>query len=97
MRKKGTEVYKLAFSSGYDALDQLPKLEAFGARISHAADTISALTNGLSYYIVEVTCNDGTQYAIQAYGEEAIQLFVESQKLKMNPQLMIIALKIQRR
>jgi hypothetical protein len=63
MKKKGREVYKLAFSSGYYALDQLLKLDALAAdcRLMLSADTISTLTNGLSYYIVEVTCNDGTQ------------------------------------
>ena len=50
-----------------------------------SGDTISTLLNGLSYYVVDVTSNDGTLYIIQAYEEEAMQLFVESQQMKMNP------------
>jgi hypothetical protein len=39
------------------------------------SNNISYLTNGLKYYCVEVTCSDGIQYGIQAYGEEAVDLY----------------------
>ena len=47
----------MAYTNSSDALEQL-KLELLGARISHSSDTITTLSNGLSYYIVEVTSND---------------------------------------
>jgi hypothetical protein len=38
------------------------------------------MTNGLKYYFVEVTCSDGIQYGIQAYGDEAEDLYKEAHK-----------------
>lgn len=38
------------------------------------------MTNGLKYYFVEVTCSDGIQYGIQAYGDEAEDLYKEARK-----------------
>jgi hypothetical protein len=38
------------------------------------------MTNGLKYYSVEVTCSDGIQYGIQAYGDEAEDLYKEAHK-----------------
>jgi hypothetical protein len=35
------------------------------------------MRNGIEYCFVEVTCSDGTQYGLQAYGEEANQLYKE--------------------
>ena len=76
---------KVAYNTSLKALDQLLGLKRLGAKISCSPDTISTLSNGLSYYTLDVTIGDGTPYTIQAYGEEAIQLFLESQKMKMNP------------
>jgi hypothetical protein len=39
---------------------------------------VSVLANGIPYFFVEVTCRDGSQYAIQAYGEEATELYKET-------------------
>jgi hypothetical protein len=36
------------------------------------------MKNGMEYFFVEVTCSDGTQYGLQAYGEEASELYKES-------------------
>jgi hypothetical protein len=36
------------------------------------------MRNGMEYFFVEVTCSDGTQYELQAYGEEANELYKES-------------------
>jgi hypothetical protein len=36
--------------------------------------------NGVEYYFVEVTCNDGIQYGIQAYGDEARALYKETNR-----------------
>ena len=60
----------MAYTNSSDTLDQLLKLELLGARISHSSDTITSLSNGLSYYFVEVTSNDGTRYAIRHLGKK---------------------------
>ena len=39
---------------------------------------IEIMNNGIEYYFVEVTCKDGIQYGIQAFGEEAIALYNET-------------------
>jgi hypothetical protein len=36
------------------------------------------MTNGIEYCAVEITCDDATQYGIQAYGEEAVELHKEA-------------------
>ena len=36
------------------------------------------MNNGIEYYFVEVTCKDGIQYGIQAFGEEAVALYNET-------------------
>ena len=38
------------------------------------------MDNGVEHYFVEVTCGDGIQYGLQAYGEEAISLYKETMK-----------------
>jgi hypothetical protein len=38
------------------------------------------LDNGMEHYFVEVTCEDGIQYGLQAYGEEAIALYKETMR-----------------
>ena len=36
--------------------------------------------NGEEYYHVELSCNDGTEYGIQAYGDEAKALYREANR-----------------
>ena len=76
---------KVAYNTNLKALDQLLGLKRLGAKIWRSPDTISTLSNGLSYYTVEVTIGDGISYTIQAYGEEAIQLFLESNFNPLEP------------
>lgn len=38
------------------------------------------MKNGLEYYFVEVTCKDNIQYRIQAFGDEAVELYREVQR-----------------
>jgi hypothetical protein len=38
------------------------------------------MKNGLGYYFVEVTCKDNIQYRIQAFGDEAVELYREVQR-----------------
>jgi hypothetical protein len=40
------------------------------------------MKDGIEYCFVEVTCNDGTQYGLQAYGE-ANQLYKEAYRCRM--------------
>ena len=49
-----------------------------GCRITKTSNEISYMRNGIEYCFVEVTCSDGTQYGLQAYGEEANQLYKEA-------------------
>ena len=42
--------------------------------ITEITANLSHLTNGVEFSFVEVTCNDGMQYGLQAYGKEAIEL-----------------------
>jgi hypothetical protein len=42
--------------------------------ISEITANLSYLANGVEYSFVEVTCNDGIQYGLQAYGKEALEL-----------------------
>ena len=47
-------------------------------RITKLSNSASHLENGIDYCIVEVTCDDGEQYGIQAFGREAEQLYKEA-------------------
>ena len=47
-------------------------------RITKLSHSVSHLENGIEYCLVEVTCDDGEQYGIQAFGSEAVQLHKEA-------------------
>ena len=47
-------------------------------RITKLSHSVSRLENGIEYCLVEVTCNNGEQYGIQAFGGEAVQLHKEA-------------------
>lgn len=49
-------------------------------KISQLPSDITYFSNGIKYYCVEVTCEDGKQFAIQGYGDEAQELFVEAHR-----------------
>ena len=51
--------------------------------ITKKPQNISHMRNGVEYCSVEVTCDDGSQYGIQAYGDEAIDLYKEIYKCFM--------------
>ncbi len=70
----------MVYNSSTDALQQLLFLESHGGRITKSLETVSMLANGLPYYFVEVTCTDGSQYGIHAYGEEARELREEAMR-----------------
>jgi hypothetical protein len=46
-------------------------------QVTKASKDVTYAKNGTEYYFVEVTCSDGTQYGLQAYGEEANELYKE--------------------
>ena len=54
-----------------------------GCRITKTSNEISYMRNGIEYCFVEVTCSDGTQYGLQAYGQEANQLYKEANRCIM--------------
>ena len=54
-----------------------------GCQITKTSNEISYMRNGIEYCFVEVTCSDGTQYGLQAYGEEANQLYKETYRCIM--------------
>jgi hypothetical protein len=49
-------------------------------RITKLSHSASRLEYGIEYCLVEVTCDDGKQYGIQAFGREAEQLHKEALK-----------------
>jgi hypothetical protein len=84
------------YKSSIDALQQLLQLGTSEGKISNkfnnnvvhcqitkASKNISYAKNGIQYFFVEVTCSDGTQYGLQAYGEEANGLYKEAYKCVM--------------
>jgi hypothetical protein len=56
--------------------------------ITEITASLSHLTNGVEYSFAEVTCSDGIQYGLQAYGNEALELnraaFQELLKISQN-------------
>lgn len=61
-----------------DSSRQLRSLRSRGGRITKKPGGLSLLSNGLPYYYVEVTGDNGSQFGIPAYGDEAIQLHNEA-------------------
>ena len=49
-------------------------------KITRYPQMLRILDNGVEHYFVEVTCDDGIQYGLQAYGKEAIALYKETMK-----------------
>jgi hypothetical protein len=60
-----------------DSGRQLRLLRSRGGRVTKMANGLSLLSNGLYYFYVEVTGENGSQFGIPAYGEEAIELHNE--------------------
>ena len=49
-------------------------------KITRYPERLRILDNGVEHYFVEFTCEDGIQYGLQAFGEEAISLYKETMK-----------------
>lgn len=58
------------YDSSMEALDDVLSSN----HITKISTSISHLANGTEYSFVEVTCGNGAQYGLQAYGKEAIEL-----------------------
>jgi hypothetical protein len=61
-----------------DTVRQLRLLRSNGGHITRSSGSVSELSNGLPYFYVEVTCHDGSQRGIPAYGDEAVALSKET-------------------
>jgi hypothetical protein len=53
-------------------------------KISNSLNTIHTTWEGLDYFSMEVTDVTGTQYLIEAYGNDAIELYSETFNNKSN-------------
>ena len=84
------------YKSSVEALQQLLHLETpdrkigdkmknsiAGCQITKTFNEISYMRNRIEYCFVEVTFSDGTQYGLQAYGEEVNQLYKEAYRCSM--------------
>ena len=61
----------------YASEENIVSSSSASCSITQAYEDILYSANGAAYYFVEVTCSDGIQYGIQAYGEEARALYKE--------------------
>ena len=58
-----------------NSFEQLNFLHKRGGMITKFSRNITTVSNGLPYYFVEFTSTNGSQYGIQAFGEEATELY----------------------
>jgi hypothetical protein len=64
-----------------ESSSQLRLLRSRGGRVTKMPSGLSVLANGLPYFYVEVTGDNGSQFGIPAYGEEAIELHNEALRM----------------
>jgi len=74
--------YEETTSDSSDSSSQLRLLRSRGGRITKIPSGLSVLSNGLPYYYVEVTGDNGSQFGIPAYGDEAIRLHNEALRME---------------
>ena len=65
------------FSSSIDALHDLQSSND----ITDMSTSLAVLANGIEYTFVEITCSDGVQYSMQAFGNEALALNKAAHKI----------------
>jgi hypothetical protein len=84
LKKETLQTIPTGYGSSLDALHDLQN----SCRIAEINSSLSHLGNGVAYSFVEVTCSDGIQYGLQAYGNEALELhnaaFQELSKITLN-------------
>jgi hypothetical protein len=61
---------------------QLRLLRSRGGRVTKMPSDLSVLSNGVPYFYVEVTGDNGSQFGIPAYGDEAIDLYNETLRIE---------------
>ena len=64
-----------------DSSRQLRLLHSRGGRITKSPSDLFLLANGLPYFYVEVTGDNGSQFGIPAFGDEAIELHNETLRM----------------
>jgi hypothetical protein len=81
------------YESSIEALKQLLHLGTYDRKasdkntnvthchITKASKDVAGGKNGTECYFLEVTCSNGTQYGLQAYGE-AIELYYETHRIR---------------
>ena len=60
---------------------QLRLLRSRGGKVTKMPSDLSVLANGLSYFYVEVTGDNGSQFGIPAYGDDALELHNEALRM----------------
>ena len=76
-RSNGDE---LDINGEIDVITELLSLLQKGGRITRTSKSLIS-DSGLPYYFVEITKEDGCQYALQAYGQEALALYKSTLKI----------------
>ena len=77
--------------NGYgNSLEALEDLLS-SSQITDISTSLSHLTNGIEYSFVEVTCSDGVQYGLQAFGNVARELNRKATKKQEELTPMILA------
>ena len=79
----------MAYISSTDALRQLMRSQDKGAYIVKISPKDNTLSNGVNYCYVGLKCKDGTNYSVQAYGKEAIQLHEEATMIATTPIILV--------
>jgi len=75
--------YEETTSDVSDSCRQLRLLRSRGGVITKIPSSLSVLSNGLPYYYVEVTGDNGSQFGIPAFGDEAIELHNEALRMEV--------------
>ena len=87
MKSSGEKNNMSIYFDAVHALRQLTRSDDNGqklGKISNSLNTIHTTWEGLEYFSVEVTDVTGTQYLIEAYGNDAIELYSETFNSKSN-------------
>ena len=90
MNQAKVPIESVVYDSSIDAFHDLLS----SCQITEISTSLSHLTNGIEYSFVEITCSDGTQYGLQAYGQEALELnrvAVENIPKKQMPPMVILS------
>jgi hypothetical protein len=68
--QKTLSTVSTGYASSIEALRDLLS----SCHITEISASLSHLSSGVEYSFVEITCDDGIQYGLQAYGKEALEL-----------------------